>query len=102
MPITDDKIQELRAQHRNKVLHLKNGDSEAVFRMPSRDEYFAFRTDEDAPKYERYERILLGCCVYPERPQFMAMLEEYPGLIDSFINELLVWSGVKKAEVVKK
>jgi hypothetical protein len=108
MPIDKDQLDRLRAEHGKRILHLKrtveDDEFEAVFRRPTPLEYkrcLAESADDDL-KGQAFDKLVMTCCLYPERDAFLAMITESPGLVHAFGNALLTSVGLGKAEVVKK
>lgn len=105
MAPTDEIKSELEAKYgKEKILHVKRVGEEAIFRRPSRDEWRRFLGElgDDDTKAMATERLVVLCCVYPSATELSAILDDKPALAQSWGNELTSFSGLGRAEVVKK
>ena len=105
---TEDQktVDELREKFPNaKHIHkLTAPTGEAVWvRRPDMGTYRRFRThiQDERRKLDAPENLLKACLLQPTPKEFDLMLEDRPGLLDTFANELMVVAGLAK-EVEKK
>jgi hypothetical protein len=73
-------------------------------RRPSRAEYKDFRAaaSNDKKQAAALETLLCTCVVYPSGAAFQAMLDEAPGLSETFGEELLKIAGLAVSADSKK
>lgn len=103
--IDDKTVAEFEAKYgTGKILHLKRHGEEALFRRPNREEWRLFMTqihDEDT-RADAIERLAVKCCVYPDSSELNRILDDKPGLAQSWGNEVSSFAGMGRAETVKK
>lgn len=76
----------------------------AAFRIPTSAEWTRFKIaqkgeSEDAAKSSK--PLVICCCVYPDDAEFEAALDARPGLVDTFVNELVGHAGAGRAKKVE-
>jgi hypothetical protein len=73
-------------------------------RKPSRAEYKRFRQDasDDRKKASALEMLVCSCVLYPDGAAFQALLDEAPGLSETFGEELLKACGLAVSADAKK
>jgi hypothetical protein len=81
------------------------GAEVAAFRVPNTMEWMRYRisaqgTPEDKAKSAK--PLVCCCCVYPEAKHFEAILDQHPGLVETYFGELLEHAGANRAKKVSK
>ena len=102
--ITPAKKAELEGQHGELlVLETKYGD-DVAFRVASPEEWSRFVQEqmEVATRAEAAWTLILVCCVFPQREEFVALLKRKPGLRGRFFDQLTDFCGAEKDAVRKK
>jgi hypothetical protein len=77
----------------------------AAFRVPNSMEWLRYRTATNSGPAEKAAaaKPLVCCCrVYPDAAEFDAILAAHPGLVETYINELVEHAGVGRAKKVSK
>lgn len=94
---------ELEKKH-GEIVAVRTAAGPAAFRVFKRQEYQRFNQMlvDDKKKHMALEFIALACCVYPDQPQFQAMVDRKPGIIASCANAVLEHGGVDGEPVVGK
>jgi hypothetical protein len=112
--ISDEKRDELRAEHGAGVLHVlpdpdeyERDDSEIdeiIVRGPKRAEYKRFRAalDDDKKIAKAAEQLLRDCLVHPTKDELAEMLSRRPGLEDTWGQALARLAGVRQGVEAKK
>lgn len=87
-----------------RVLCFGNEYGEALFRHPTDGEYqrFVAELSDSDTKPSALRTLVLACAVYPEEQDFLVMIRQYPGLVQTFGGELVEAAGLKKATVKKE
>jgi hypothetical protein len=97
-------IEELKAKHPGLKLHLLGDeDAQVVVRVPSPAIYRKgkAKSRDEKTSLDANETLVRDCLVYPDQVAFGAMLEEYPGLADTFATALMgLAKSLKDCEVV--
>jgi len=92
--IDEATLQKLKAEHGDGLYLLEAGDYSIVARAPGRQIWKKFRaTLTTDRKAESLELLVRDCLVHPAGAEFEAMLEERPGLAETFGNELADIAG---------
>ncbi len=79
-PLTPEKIQELKATHKELIcIELPTGE-QLVFRKPKRLE-FDLWSDSREKGSQAGRELAQTCLVYPTNQEFMAVLEENAGIL---------------------
>jgi hypothetical protein len=107
MPITDERIKQLKAEHPDKDLRLlanEDVDMEIVVRLPTGGEWSQFRAmqADETKKPHALRKLLLDCIVEPPRAEFIATLDVLPALAETFGSELLTVAGLSRATTSRK
>jgi hypothetical protein len=107
MPITEEQIEALKAEHPGDELHLLANEehgAEVVVKVPNDGEWKRYRTTGTDPAQRPFalRSLLLACIVYPAPAEVSAMLARRPGLVETFGAELLEIAGVSQATTRRK
>ena len=81
------------------------GAEVAAFRVPNSMEWSRYRIATAGGPAEKAGagKPLVCCCrTYPEAPAFDAALDAHPGLVETYLNELVEHAGVGRAKKVSK
>lgn len=90
----DATLQKLKVEHGNGLYLLEAGDHAIVARAPGRAVWKKFRaTLTTDRKADALELLVRDCVVHPTGAEFEAMLDERPGLAETFGNELADIAG---------
>lgn len=84
--LTAEQIAELEAKHGEiAILNGPNGVYQVAFRKPKRAEWKLFRSNarNEAKRADAEEGLSMACIVYPERSEYVALLEKYPAIPDT-------------------
>jgi len=104
MPIDENDLAKLRAEH-GEISHLETkwGDT-VVFRVATPEEYTRWQVEAaDAQTRPSANRTLVtACCVYPERARLEAILRAKPALLVRFGDRLIELCGAEEDAVRKK
>jgi hypothetical protein len=100
------KIEELKKRFPGRKLHRLSAtiDSQEIVvyaRAASREEYNRFRREiaDDRSKAKAIEMLTTTCIIHPAAEPWQALLSEYPGLAETFGENLLEIAGLNvKAE----
>jgi hypothetical protein len=95
--LTADEIAAARAAAPNakrfgKVTRVVGGQTYTlIFRAPTRAEFKAFRTllSTDGQEIEAFEKLALTVAVRPSEGELLAILEDWPGLINAQVQRTL-------------
>ena len=97
----DEQLEQLRNKFPDKKLHLLTAPSgeEIVVRRPDRPVWkrFQAQAQDDRRRQEALENLVTGCLVYPENGGWDAMVDERPGLVQSFGNAIVELAGAAQA-----
>jgi hypothetical protein len=104
---TEDKIK-AAAAGKGEVMIVETdvpGAAIAAFRVPTSAEWTRYRigtrgTPEQVATAGK--PLVFSCCVYPEPAVFEAAIDAHPGLIETYIGELLEHAGANRAKKVHK
>jgi hypothetical protein len=95
------KIEELRKRFPGRRMHRLRADiagREVVVyvREASREEYNRFKREaiDDRTKAKALEQMTTGCVIHPEPAAWQSILAEYPGLAETFGENLLEYAGL--------
>lgn len=98
-------VEELKKTHGIREVHRFVAESgETVYlKMPPQPLWRRFRSQitDDKRRTEAPELLLRSCLLHPTQDAFDVMLEERPGLLDTFASQLVELAGLAK-EVEKK
>lgn len=108
--ITDETMQGIAAEHgrvRRLSARVDGEDFQIAVKVPSRAEFkrlvAATAKAEDAQgKQEELENFLLRHRVYPDTGEWDRMLDDAPGLVETFANKLLEICGLNAEVTAKK
>ena len=81
------------------------GAEVAAFRVPNSMEWMRYRTavhGSAADKAASSKPLVCCCCLYPEPKLFEAILDLHPGLVETYLGELLEHAGANRAKKVTK
>lgn len=95
---------ELKRQHGISKVHVfESGTNKVFVRSPQTGVWRRFRSQMQEAKRrdEASEQLFRACLLHPSQEVFNAMLEDEPGLLDTFASELCEVAGLAK-EVEKK
>jgi hypothetical protein len=103
----DDKtVEALKAKHPDVKLVVLTapGGEEVVVKKPDRIAFRRYRGAmmDDARRADANENLLRQCLVHPDAAAFEAMLDEAPGLSDTFSGKLLRIAGLGNETQVEK
>lgn len=92
------KLAELKAQHpEGKALsvEVRGHGIEVFIRPPARAEYRRFRTAafDERKRADSGETLVRSVIVYPDATALDAMLEKFPGLVETFLERVLELAG---------
>lgn len=108
--MTDDKIQELKSKHGEKLKVIPipatefDAECEVVIKRPPRGEYKRFRAmlfDEEQ-KAMALETLARSCVVFPEAADFNKMLDERPALAETIGGKCAEFAGAEGKVDAKK
>ncbi len=77
----------------------------AAFRVPTSMEWLRYRTasaGSPAEKAAASKPLVVCCRLYPDEGAFSAALDAHPGLVETYISELVEHAGVGRAKKVSK
>lgn len=101
-----EKELELKDKHPGVPLHELTGSSGAsiIVRSPDRATYKKFRAhmQDDRRKLDAPEVLLRSCILHPDSAAVDVLLDQQPGLVETFANKLLEIAGLEKSESVEK
>ena len=102
MPITEEKLAEIRAANPGAELHLLSNDDtgvEVVVKAPNDGEWKRFRTmqSDEGQRPLAIRTLVTACVVYPPAGEFMGVLAARPGLAETFGKDLVEIAGVSSA-----
>lgn len=96
--LTDEQKADLRAKH-TRTCEIAVGDIEIVLRAPTRSEYRACRAQshDRAKQADAQEDLVRRIVVYPDRKDFDAILDMYPGICENpeVSRRIAVWTGMQ-------
>jgi|ERR1017187_3203833 hypothetical protein len=104
---TEDKIK-AAAAGKGEIMIVETdvtGAEVAAFRVPTGAEWTRYRAEcKGAPVQmaSAAKPLVFSCCVYPEPKMFEAAIDAHPGLVDSYIGELIEHAGANRAKKVHK
>ena len=104
MELTEQEIDALKKAHGiNRIYRLESDNVAIYVRMPSPGVWRRFRSHVNDPRKrdEAGEAMLRASLIKPSQEEFSALLEERPGLLDTFANEVTELAGLKN-DVEKK
>lgn len=82
------------------------GAEVVAFRVPTRDEWRRYRSelmsDDPSVKAGASVPLVQTCCFYPPAPEFKAIIESHPGLVETYSAELIPHAGVGRAKKARK
>jgi hypothetical protein len=90
-------LEAAKAEHGVDNLRLvRTGGREYLLKRPSRGEYQRFRKESsnDRMKDECVETLVLDTIVIPSRDEFIALLDELPGLCEELVDHVLELAGL--------
>jgi hypothetical protein len=99
MPITEEKLAEIKAANAGVTLHLltnSDTDDQIVCRGPSDGEYKRYRAASGGAleRIAAQKALVQACLVFPPAEEWAALLAEKPGLAETFTGELMQIGGV--------
>jgi hypothetical protein len=106
----EQRLQEAKAKSGcNDILVVETdvaGMETAAFRVPTSMEWNRYRTmasdSNTATKAAAARPLVFSCCIYPDPASFEAAVDAHPGLIETFIGELIEHAGANRAKKVRK
>jgi hypothetical protein len=81
------------------------GAEVAAFRVPTSMEWQRYRTGSKGTPEQvatSAKPLVFSCCIYPEPTVFEAAVDGHPGLVETYIGELLEHAGANRAKKVHK
>lgn len=102
--LTQDKINELKDEHGPLQLITTDEDDSIIAKIPSKAVYDKYKTAlfDERKRVRANEMLVRDCLVYPDRPDFNAMIETKPALIETFSTKLLELAGARETVEAKK
>jgi hypothetical protein len=100
LSLTEEKIAELKERHGEGQLVAITVDSstgeQVVIRRPSRAEWKKFRAhgSDDKRRQHAPENLVRECSVFPDVDRLNALLDRYPGLVETLTIELVQLAGM--------
>lgn len=77
-----------------------------AFRSPSDAEWHRYRSEALDPnpqvKARALHSIVIPCCIFPARTEFLRLIAERPGLVELCGGELVEYAGLLKAKKVER
>lgn len=96
--LTEDAVKELEAKHGELLVcraKMREGDQQPrwtiALRKPKRANYKMYRAGEKKGDPDAQENLVIGICVYPERPELLELLERYPAIPEAITEPLKRW-----------
>lgn len=107
MVITKEIASRVKAENPDVELHvLEATGQEVIVRPPTRGEYEVYKNKlADAKPGKRMaanEALVRGVLVYPSIEEFDALLEEKPGLVESYLEKVLELAGLVEDSTSRK
>ncbi len=107
---TEKKILEAKAKSgKDDILVVEtdvSGCEAAAFRVPTSMEWTRYRAgsadQNPITKAEASRPLVYTCCIFPEPAAFEAAIADHPGLVETFIGELIEHAGANRAKKVHK
>ena len=81
------------------------GAEVAAFHVPASAEWTRYRSAaRGTPEQQATagKPLVFSCCIYPEPAAFEAAVDAHPGLVETYIGELLEHAGANRAKTVHK
>jgi hypothetical protein len=104
---TEDKIRAATAG-KGEIMIVEtdvSGAEVAAFRVPASAEWTRYRIGSKGTPEQvatAAKPLVFSCCVYPEPAVFEAAVDAHPGLVETYIGELLEHAGANRAKKVHK
>ena len=100
---SDEVVSALKDAH-GELHQLEANGLVVIVRKPSRGEYKRFMSEgaDDRKRVNASENLVRTCVVWPERKVFDQMLEEFPGLAESYGFQVLEMAGAVEEASRKK
>jgi len=77
-----------------------------AFRGPTDPEWHRYRSEALDPnpqvKARALQSIVIPCCIFPARAEFLRLIAERPGLVELCGGELVEYAGLLKAKKVER
>lgn len=96
----EELVEQLKKQHGVSKVHVFSASGHTVLvRMPATAVWRRFRSEMNDVRRrdDAGERLLRSCLLHPDQAGFDAMVEDQPGLLDTFANELAEVAGLAKS-----
>lgn len=107
--LTKEKIEELKAANTGQLHELSGEDDDGneyamVSKSPTRPEWDRFQADilDDDRRHLGMRNLVTGCVVWPDKKELKEMLNEHPGLIQSFGKQIVTLSKARMEVTAKK
>jgi hypothetical protein len=95
-------MDKLRGEH-GSVLTVGNRHAVAVFRSADEAEWLRFNSDvvSEREKPSAQRRLVVACCVWPSKEEFVAILAKRPGFANACAGPVAEHSGCEEVTVKK-
>lgn len=108
MPITEEQLAKVKAEHPGEDLHLLSNpdtDDQIICKGPPSGEWKRFKEKAGATVAEKLaaaHMLVVACLVYPSKEDFAALVQQRPALPETFAGELGEIAGISQRATHRK
>jgi hypothetical protein len=108
MPITEEQLAKTKAEHPGVELHLLSNpdtDDQIICKGPNEGEWKRFKEKSGTTVPEQLaaaRTLVVSCLVYPSKEDFVALVQQRPGLPETFAGELTEIAGISRKATHRK